>query len=47
MEHIYIVRRGQELIKNGVTEMTVRARSVGTTQPVGQPMVYTIPLVSD
>jgi hypothetical protein len=47
MEHIYIVRRGQELIKNGVTEMTVRARSVGTTQPVGQPMVYTIPLLSD
>jgi hypothetical protein len=47
MEHVYLVRRGRELIANGVTEMTVRARPVGTVQPVGQPMVYTIPLLSD
>jgi hypothetical protein len=47
VEHIYIVRRGQELVNSGVTEMTVRARPVGTVQPVGQPMVYTIPLLSD
>jgi hypothetical protein len=47
MEHVYLVRRGRELIANGVTEMTVRARPVGTAQPVGQPMVYTIPLLSD
>jgi hypothetical protein len=47
VEHIYLVRRGQELIRSGVTEMTVRARPVGTVQPVGQPMVYTIPLLSD
>ncbi|MDR2116716.1 MAG: hypothetical protein LBP87_10105 [Planctomycetaceae bacterium] len=47
MEHIYLVRRGQELIRSGVMEMTIRARPVGTVQPVGQPMVYTIPLLSD
>jgi hypothetical protein len=46
-EHVYIIRRGQELIRSGVTEMTIRARSVGTLQPAGQPMVYTIPLLSD
>ncbi|MDR0609346.1 MAG: hypothetical protein LBG58_04495 [Planctomycetaceae bacterium] len=47
LEHVYLIRRGRELIANGVTEMTVRARPVGTVQPVGQPMVYTIPLLSD
>ncbi|MDR0703377.1 MAG: hypothetical protein LBF88_00140 [Planctomycetaceae bacterium] len=47
MEHVYLVRRGRELIANGVTEMTVRARPVGAAQPAGQPMVYTIPLLSD
>jgi hypothetical protein len=47
MEHVYLVRRGRELIASGVTEMTVRARPVGTAQPIGQPMVYTIPLLSD
>jgi hypothetical protein len=46
-EHVYLIRRGQELIRSGVTEMTIRARPVGTVQPVGQPMVYTIPLLSD
>ncbi|MDR0337088.1 MAG: hypothetical protein LBI18_08360, partial [Planctomycetaceae bacterium] len=30
VEHVYIVRRGQELIRNGITEMTVRAKSIGT-----------------
>ncbi|MDR0871483.1 MAG: hypothetical protein LBN39_11900, partial [Planctomycetaceae bacterium] len=45
VEYIYTVPRGQELIDAGVKEMTVRATPVRPGP--GQPMVYTIPLVSD
>lgn len=46
-EYVYIIRRGQDLIDGGVKEMMLRAEPVNDGSGVlGEPMVFTIPLVS-
>lgn len=46
VEHVYILRRGQELVDSGITEMTLRAEPRNDGSGIlGEPMVYTIPLV--
>jgi hypothetical protein len=44
-EHVYTFERGQDLLNRGVPEMLFRANAIGGTQ--GEPMVYTIPLISE
>jgi len=44
-EHVYTIPRGKALIAAGVTEMMLRASSVPAGN--GEPMVYTIPLLSE
>ena len=48
VEHVYTIRQGKALIDSGVTEMMLRAepRNDGTGI-LGEPMVYTIPLVGE
>ena len=48
-EHVYTVPRGRELIDAGVTEMLLRANPVNDARGgiLGEPMVYTIPLISE
>jgi hypothetical protein len=47
-ETAYIVRRGKALLDAGVNEMTVRAQPLdGGNGLLGQPMIYTVPLVSE
>jgi hypothetical protein len=43
--YVYTIERGQELLDRGVTEMFFRATASDGTQ--GEPMVYTIPLISE
>ena len=47
-EHVYVISRGQALLDSGVTEMMIRAepRNDGSGM-LGDPMVYTIPLVTE
>ena len=47
-EHVYTVERGQELLNRGLTEMLLHAipRNAGDGI-LGEPMVYTIPLMSE
>ena len=47
-ERIYIIPRGRALLESGVTEMMLRADPVNDAVGVrGQPMVYTIPLLTE
>jgi len=46
-EHVYIIRNGQALIDSGVTEMMLRAEPRNNGGIMGEPMVYTIPLVGE
>jgi len=47
-EHVYTIRRGQALLDSGVTEMTLWAAPMNDGAGIlGEPMVYTIPLVSE
>ena len=49
-EHVYTIPRGKALLDAGVTEMRFSASPVrdGTgSNPLGQPMIYTIPLISE
>ena len=47
-EHVYTIPRGQALIDAGVTEMMLRAEPVNDGAGIlGEPMVYTIPLVGN
>jgi hypothetical protein len=46
-EHVYIIPRGQALLDSGVTEMTLRAEPRNNGGILGEPMVYTIPLVGE
>ena len=48
VEYVYMIPRGQALMDSGVTEMTFRATPVNDGSGVlGEPMVYTIPLVGE
>jgi len=48
VERVYTIPRGQALLNAGVTEMMLRADPVNDAQSVlGEPMVYTIPLVNE
>jgi len=47
-EHVYTIRNGQALIDSGVTEMMLRATPRNDGSGIlGEPMVYTIPLVGE
>ena len=47
-EHIYTIPRGQALLDAGVTEVLLRAEPVSDAfNALGEPMVYTIPLLSE
>jgi hypothetical protein len=47
-EHVYTIPRGKALLDSGVTEITLRAApQSGGGGIQGDPMVYTIPLVSE
>jgi hypothetical protein len=46
-EHVYTIRRGQALLDAGVTEMMLTATPQKDGSGfLGEPMVYTIPLLS-
>ena len=47
VEHVYTIRNGQGLIDAGVTEMMLRVTPRDNGGIVGEPMVYTIPLLSN
>ena len=48
VEHVYTIPRGKALIDAGVTTMMLRASPVNDTgSAMGEPMVYTIPLISE
>jgi hypothetical protein len=48
VEYVYTIKRGQELIDAGVTEIRFSAKPMRTNSgELGEPMVYTIPLISD
>ena len=47
-EHVYTIPRGKALLDSGVTEITLRATPASNGAGIlGDPMVYTIPLVSE
>ena len=47
-EYVYIIPKGQALINSGATEITLRATPInGGSGVLGEPMVYTIPLVGE